>query len=104
MPCSTGRTRACAPSAAPASSTRWRPDAPDAAAALQRLLAHCDASTALFAGDDANGETVFAAAPDDWLTVRVGRSDIPTRARFRLHGPGEMALLLQRLRVLADVA
>ena len=71
--------------------------APDKASAVQALLARCGASCAFFAGDDVNDEPVFAAAPTEWLTVRVGRGESPSRAHFRLAGPHEMALLLEHM-------
>lgn len=71
--------------------------APDKADAVHRLVARCGADCAVFAGDDANDEPVFASAPDHWLTVRVGRDDPHTRAHFVLDGPHEMASLLQRM-------
>ena len=46
--------------------------APDKAHAVQRLVAHSGAHGALFAGDDVNDEPVFAAAPEGWVTVRIG--------------------------------
>jgi len=78
--------------------------APDKAAAVQALLARCGAGCAVFAGDDVNDEPVFAAAPADWLTVRVGSDPAPTQARFRLDGPHETAMLLERMRGLLPSA
>ncbi len=71
--------------------------APDKAEAVRALLARCGRTATLFVGDDVNDEPVFEAAEAAWLTVRVGRVG-PTRANFRIDGPGEMADLLQRLR------
>jgi trehalose 6-phosphate phosphatase len=73
------------------------PHAPDKALAMHSLLARCGASCAFFAGDDVNDEPVFASAPADWLTVRVGRDEAASRAHFCLAGPHEMALLLERM-------
>ncbi len=73
------------------------PQAPDKAVAVRALLARSGASCAFFAGDDVNDEPVFAAAPADWLTVRVGRDQTPSNAQFCLAGPHEMALLLERM-------
>ena len=63
---------------------------------MRALVARSGASCALFAGDDVNDEPVFAAAPPSWLTVRVGRDDPTSRARFYLDSPSEVALLLER--------
>lgn len=71
-------------------------DAPDKADAVRALLQRCKARSAFFAGDDVNDEPVFEAAAPDWLTVRVGRPEAASLARFYLHGPQEMALLLDR--------
>lgn len=71
--------------------------APDKAHAVHALMGRCDASCALFAGDDVNDEPVFASAPPDWLTVRVGAESLDSAARFRIDSPFEMALLLERM-------
>lgn len=71
--------------------------APDKADAVHALVARCGARCAIFAGDDVNDEPVFASAPADWLTVRVGRDAPGSRARFFLDGPNEMALWLERM-------
>ena len=77
-------------------------DAPDKAAALLALAAHCGAAAVLFAGDDLNDEPVFALAPAHWLTLRVGRDVPQTAARFGLDSQDEVGLLLQRLLDLLD--
>lgn len=74
--------------------------APDKAIAVMRLLQRCDATCALFVGDDINDEPVFAAAPPDWLTVRVGRDLPDSRARFFLDSTGEVASMLERMLLL----
>jgi trehalose 6-phosphate phosphatase len=74
-------------------------DAPDKAHALNALVARSGASCALFAGDDANDEPVFVAAPPHWVTVRVGHDDPTSHARFFVDGPDEVRLLLERLLV-----
>lgn len=71
--------------------------APDKAAAVHGLVQRGGAGAALFAGDDVNDEPVFAAAPLHWLTVRVGRDEHPSQARFFVDGPEQVALLLERL-------
>ncbi len=77
-------------------------DAPDKAQAVHALVARLGAAAAFFAGDDVNDEPVFVSAPAHWLTLRIGRDDPACRARFRLDGPHEMALLLGR--VLSNLA
>lgn len=72
-------------------------DAPDKAHAVRALVARCGASCALFAGDDVNDEPVFIAAPPNWLTVRIGRDDPASHAKFFLDSPAEMALLLDNM-------
>lgn len=71
--------------------------APDKADAVHALVAKCGASCAVFAGDDVNDEPVFESAPSDWLTVRVGRDDPRSRARYFLDGPNEVALMLEKM-------
>lgn len=71
--------------------------AADKAQAVITLVARCGADRAFFAGDDVNDEPVFVTAPADWLTVRIGRDDPRSRARFFLDSPAEMALALQAM-------
>lgn len=73
-------------------------DAPDKALAVHRLVAHCNVSCAIFVGDDVNDEPVFASAPPDWLTIRVGR-DADSQAGYFLHSTAEVGLLLDRMLV-----
>lgn len=70
--------------------------APDKADAVRTLMERAGVTSAFFAGDDVNDEPVFESAAPDWLTVRVGRPELASHARFYLHGPQEMALLLDR--------
>ena len=70
-------------------------------AAVHALVARSACRSALFAGDDVNDEPVFVSAPDDWLTVRVGRDGVGSAARWYLDGTHEMAALLERLLALA---
>lgn len=77
-------------------------DAPDKAQAMQALVARSGADCAFFAGDDINDEPVFAAAPADWLTVRVGRDGPHSLARYFIESPAEMTLLLGRMVVLLN--
>lgn len=71
--------------------------APDKSRAVHGLVARCGAACAVFAGDDVNDEPVFESAPRHWLTIRVGRGERPSEARYFLDGPGEMAKLLERM-------
>jgi trehalose 6-phosphate phosphatase len=72
-------------------------DAPNKAQALFELVERCAADCAIFVGDDANDEPVFAAAPMDWLTVRVGRDAPHSAAAFYLDGSFDLAFFLDRL-------
>lgn len=71
--------------------------APDKADAVRTLLRHSGAGGVLFAGDDLNDEPVFASAPVHWLTVRIGRDDFATSARWALDGPQHIGAMLDRL-------
>jgi trehalose 6-phosphate phosphatase len=73
------------------------PDAPDKWDAVRVLTEHCGAPCAVFVGDDLNDEPVFAAAPPDWLTVRVGRDHAESQARFFLDSTAEVGMLLDRM-------
>lgn len=79
-------------------------DCPDKAAAVLSLVARSGCDCALFAGDDVNDEPVFIHAPAHWLTLRVGRDDASSRARYFLDSPAEMAMLLERLLAHLDSA
>lgn len=72
-------------------------DAPDKAGAVHALAARCGAHCVVFAGDDINDEPVFESAPPHWLTIRVGRDERRSRARFFLDSPNEIAMLLERM-------
>lgn len=72
-------------------------DAPDKTFAVHSLVQRSGAAGAVFAGDDANDEPVFASAPPHWLTIRIGRAERRSRARFFLDSPSEMAMLLERM-------
>ncbi len=75
-------------------------DAPDKATAVHALVARCGAASAVFAGDDINDEPVFESALPGWLTIRIGRAERTSRARYFLDSPSEMAMLLARMLVL----
>ena len=72
-------------------------NAPDKSGAVHAMVARCGADCAVFAGDDVNDEPVFESAPAHWLTIRIGRSEGNSAARFFLDSPSEMAMLLQRM-------
>jgi len=74
--------------------------APDKADAVAGLVRRCGAQGAVFLGDDVNDEPVFARAEPSWLTVRVGRDDAASLARYYLDGLGEVAIMLDRMLVL----
>jgi trehalose 6-phosphate phosphatase len=71
--------------------------APAKAEAARELLARSGKSCLVFAGDDVNDEPVFCIAPDDWLTIRVGRDGGPSQAQYYLDSPAEMAMVLERM-------
>jgi trehalose 6-phosphate phosphatase len=71
--------------------------APDKADAVRRLRERCGAKGVLFVGDDVNDDPVFAKAPPHWLTVRVGRDDPASRARFFLDHFDEVEAMLERM-------
>ena len=71
--------------------------APDKADAVHALVAQSQARCAVFAGDDINDEPVFASAPPHWLTIRIGRGERHSRARYFLDSPNEVAMLLERM-------
>jgi len=64
--------------------------------ALLALAAEIGTSRVLFVGDDVTDEIVFAAAPPDWLTVRV-EPEGPSRARFSLGSQHQIARLIERM-------
>jgi len=71
--------------------------APDKGDALVALVRRAGAGAALFVGDDLNDEAAFIKASPDWMTVRVGRSPVATRARFYLPSRLQVNLLLQAI-------
>jgi len=72
-------------------------DAPDKGDAVRRLLAHAGCDCALFVGDDINDEAVFRIALPDWLTVKIGRDEAGSQARFWLESIDEVVVLLELL-------
>jgi trehalose 6-phosphate phosphatase len=71
--------------------------APDKAHAVSSLVARCGARSAVFVGDDVNDEPVFARAEPSWLTVKVGRDEPGSRAKFYLDGLADVASMLDRM-------
>jgi trehalose 6-phosphate phosphatase len=69
-------------------------DAPDKGVAVAALLRRADRAAAIFVGDDVNDETVFSAAPPDWVTVRVGRDYPQSRARYFLDDYADVGRLV----------
>ncbi len=67
----------------------------DKGSALADLRAEVGAVGLLYAGDDVTDERAFAALGPDDVTVKVGTG--PTRARLRVAGPPDVAVLLGRL-------
>lgn len=72
-------------------------DAPDKADALDGLVRRCGSPIAIFVGDDVNDEVVFTRAPPEWLTVRVGRDDAGSQARYFLESISEVGMMLHRM-------
>lgn len=64
--------------------------------ALSELAAELGVSRVAFVGDDVTDEIAFAAAPPDWLTIRVDPEG-PTAARFSLASQHEIAQLIARM-------
>lgn len=71
--------------------------APDKGDAVNHLALRMGCSHGVFIGDDINDEPVFQKAPEHWLTVRIGRDDAMSSARFFLDSHVEMAPLLQEM-------
>jgi trehalose 6-phosphate phosphatase len=71
--------------------------APDKGVAVMRLVQRSISGAAVFVGDDVNDEAVFQLAPEHWLTVRVGRDDLNSAARFFLDSHVEVTLFLKKL-------
>jgi trehalose 6-phosphate phosphatase len=70
---------------------------PDKGDAIFSLVQRSSAGCAVFIGDDVNDEAVFARALPQWLTVRVGRDDPLSLARFVLDDPAEISEVLDRM-------
>lgn len=72
-------------------------NAPDKADALEGLVRRCGSAIAIFVGDDVNDEVVFIRSPPQWLTVRVGRDDAGSQARYFLENISEVGMMLHRM-------
>ncbi|MEO8165240.1 MAG: trehalose-phosphatase [Betaproteobacteria bacterium] len=72
-------------------------DAPDKGEAIISLVRQSGTASAVFIGDDINDESVFAGAPVEWLTVRIGRDFPGSAARFFLDSRSEVTPLLQKI-------
>jgi trehalose 6-phosphate phosphatase len=71
--------------------------APDKGDAVVSLVGRAGRAVAIFVGDDLNDEAVFERAPQEWLTVRVGRDDADSRAAFFLNDHSEVQALLDAM-------
>lgn len=71
--------------------------APDKGDAVLRLATTMGARHGVFIGDDVNDEPVFRKAPPGWLTVRIGREDPLSSARYFLDSHSEVAPMLQSM-------
>ena len=71
--------------------------APDKGDAVLRLASSLGVTHGVFIGDDVNDEPVFIKAPACWLTVRIGREDPLSSARFFLDSHSEVAPMLQSM-------
>ncbi|MFM2449282.1 MAG: hypothetical protein RIS44_1732 [Pseudomonadota bacterium] len=78
--------------------------APDKADAMWRLMRRQQARSAVFVGDDLNDEPVFERAAPHWLTVKVGRDNPHSRARFYLDHAQEVGMLLDKMVALIGIA
>lgn len=71
--------------------------APDKGDAVNELATRLGCTHGVFVGDDVNDEPVFQKVPLGWLTVRIGRGETPSSARYFLDSQVEMAPMLQAL-------
>lgn len=76
--------------------------APDKAQAVASLLERSGVQSVVFLGDDINDEPVFARQEPAWLTVRVGRDDPRSLAKFFLEDTDGVARMLDRMLILLD--
>lgn len=71
--------------------------APDKGDAVLAAARRCDAGAGLFVGDDDNDEPVFEKVPEGWVTVRMGRDHLRSRASYYIDGPPQLPAVLQLL-------
>lgn len=71
--------------------------APDKAEALSTLHNVAGTQVAVFVGDDANDEPVFARQEPAWLTIKIGRDDSHSKAMFFLDATNDMVSMLDRM-------
>ncbi|MEO7116760.1 MAG: trehalose-phosphatase, partial [Caldimonas sp.] len=76
-------------------------DAHDKADAVARLVERCVVQAAVFVGDDVNDEAVFERAEPSWLTVKIGRDDPRSAARFCIDAIEVARMLDDMLRAVA---
>ncbi len=72
-------------------------EAPDKGDAVASLVQRAGAGAAVFIGDDVNDESVFASAEPHWLTVRIGRDDPHSKARFFLDEHADVTVVLAHM-------
>jgi len=77
-------------------------DAPDKGDAVAALVQRTGRALALFVGDDVNDESVFAGAPADWLTVRVGNDYPLSQARYYIDAYAEIGRLVDAVLEILD--
>lgn len=66
-------------------------------AVLWLLRTYRPAALPLYAGDDQTDEDAFAQLPEEAITIRVGLLDVPSKARYRVISPHELAEFLGML-------
>lgn len=71
--------------------------APDKGDAVAALLQRTGCRALVFIGDDLNDEAVFERAGPHWLTVRIGRDEPQSRARYFLDSQAEVANFLDQM-------
>ena len=70
----------------------------DKACAMHRLVEQCEVSHAIYFGDDVNDEPVFASAPRQWITVRVGSESARcSAARYFVHASADLNRVLDEM-------
>lgn len=65
--------------------------------ALLQVMRDEGAASALVVGDDTNDEPAFANATEGSVCVRIGATDTPTLAEFRLEAQPQLSVLLSML-------